>query len=105
MKTSISFIAMLLVLGILAWVFIVEFAGSFFQNREKKKGQMRRLCLECKYCKVKKYDPYKYSNEYHGRMVQDIPIYCRKINKELNGKYNCRCIIKDDSLVCYEENE
>ena len=102
-----SVVVMLLVLGILAYVFIGEFIVPFWveKRNDENKGKMKKLCLECKYCKVKKYDPYKYSREYSGRMVHDIPTYCRKIKKELNGKYNCRCIIKDADLVCYEKED
>ena len=103
-------IAMIIVVGVLLYVFIYEFIIPVLKEHEKNKKwiqqngkKLKKLCIECEYSIKKKYHPFPYG-EYRNAMVQDIPTYCKKFKKQLNCKYNCRCISKGFSKAFYEEN-
>ena len=63
------------------------------------KGYVELVCNG----KKKKYDPYKYSRQYEGRMVQDIPIYCKKINNTGYCRY-CGRPLKNHGSINQEPN-
>lgn len=100
-------IFMLASIGILAYVIIFELLMSDFELKKKNKDwikkngyKIRRLCTECPYC-VK----FKYRAIPRDPFVQILPKYCKRFKKELNCKYDCRCISIDNSLAMYEEEK
>lgn len=106
-----GFIAMIIGIGIMLYVFVYEFVIPDLQLKEKNKEWIQqngkkkfKLCIKCKYCVKKKYHPFPYG-EYYNVMVQDIPMYCKKFKKQLNNKYDCRCIARDYAQAIYEDEE
>lgn len=104
-----NIIIMIIILVIFLYVLIYEFLIPFFKQKQNKKeyiqqnGQKtRKLCIKCKYCVKKKYHPFT-NGEYRNAMIQDIPMYCKRFKRQLNSKYDCRCISQDATNAFYEE--
>lgn len=65
----------------------------------KKNGKkLRKLCINCSYCKTKIYRPFYGSYELASR----IPVYCRKFRCKLSGDSSARCCASDASKAMWE---
>ena len=92
--------------GTLIVFFVYEFLILTFINSRKQHQKNlefkkingnypRKICLSCPYCKW----IWDYSR---GRFRIQVPDYCRKISKQLNGNRELRCIANDYAFVEYE---
>lgn len=106
-----GYIAMIIVLGIMFYVLIYEFIIPSLKLKKSNKewienngNKKKKLCLKCKYS-VKKKDYAFSTGELRNALVQEIPVYCKRFKKQLNYKYDCRCIANDNSIAFYEDDK
>ena len=74
-------------------------------NEEYRKNntcKSRRLCINCSYCRWKRYHPFGHGKNYWA-FVSKTPQYCRKFKKTLRNDSLLRCVSEFDSEAMYED--
>ena len=77
-------------------------------NKEYNKihgKRLRKLCVNCSYCRWKYYHPFSSYGKYYWTMVSKIPCYCKKFKKQLKNDSFLRCISEMNSEAMFEGDD
>lgn len=67
--------------------------------------KLRKLCINCSYCRWKYYHPFSSRGKYYWAMVSKIPCYCKKFKKQLKNDSSLRCISELNSDAMFEKDD
>ena len=67
--------------------------------------RLRKLCINCSYCRWKYYHPFSSYGNHYWDMVSKIPCYCIKFKKQLKKDSSLRCISKLNSRAMFENED
>lgn len=78
------------------------------ENKEYNKihgKRLRKLCINCSYCRWKHYHPFSSYGNHYWDMVSKIPCYCKKFKKQLKNDSSLRCISELNSSAMFEDED
>ena len=67
--------------------------------------RLRKLCVNCSYCRWKYYHPFSSYGKHYWNMVSKTPYYCRKFKKQLKNDSSLRCISELNSEAMFEGDD